>query len=129
MLPCNTTWLQEDVVVLMWLEIWSNLETAKTFQTAFLQFYDDFVHTFHCSWIFHRNVEFVWISWKPMTEENQKNLVLNIKISQMKSISTGYTKQVLLSSVLLCRMKLLHQDINIFAQTLEGKIRICIIQG
>ena len=64
-----------------------------------------------------------------MTEENQKNLVLNIKISQMKSISTGYTKQVLLSSVLLCRMILLHQDINIFAQTLEGKIRICVIQG
>ena len=129
MLPCDTTWLQEDVVVLMWLEIWSNLETAKTFQTAFLQFYDDFVHTFYCSWTFHRNVEFVWIIWKPMTEENQKNLVLNIKISQMKSISTGYTKQVLLSSVLLCRMILLHQDINIFAQTLEGKIRICVIQG
>ena len=64
MLPCDTTWLQEDVVVLMWLEIWSNLETAKTFQTAFLQFYDDFVHTVHCSWTFHRNVGFVWMNLK-----------------------------------------------------------------
>lgn len=129
MLPCDTTWLQQDVVVLMWLETWSNLETAKTFQTAFLQFYDDFVHTVHCSWTFHRNVGFVWMNLKTHDWRKSEKPGFKYQNIQMISISTAFTKQVLLSSVLLCRMKLLHQDINIFAQTLEGKIRICIIQG
>ena len=48
----------------MWLEIWSNLKSAKIFQTALLQFYGDLVLTFCYSSTLHRNTWFVWMNLK-----------------------------------------------------------------